>query len=281
MSAPGAPVLTSRTHPLVQRMRRQARGRSADDPTVVLDGVHLVAMAADLGLALEAVLVDQAGASDEVTRLVAHLERSGTRVTPATAAVLDAASPVQSPSPIVALARLGPTPLASAVPAGAAPAMVVLVDAVQDPGNVGAIVRTADAAGASAVVCVGACADPFGWKALRGSMGSALRLPVCIAPSLDDTLEFLTRAHVEVYGLDARATLGVDDAPWPDRVALAVGREGAGLDDAICAGATTLIRIPMRDGVESLNVAVATGIALYAARRVRRATPDARAGAVR
>ena len=281
MSAPGAPVLTSRTHPLVQRMRRQARGRSADDPTVVLDGVHLVAMAADLGVALEAVLVDQAGASDELSRLVAHLLRSGTRVTPATAAVLDAASPVQSPSRIVALAHLAPTPLASAVPAGAAPATLVLVDAVQDPGNVGAIVRTADAAGASAVVCVGSCADPFGWKALRGSMGSTLRLPVCIAPSLDDTLAFLAHAEVDVYGLDARATLGVDDAPWPNRVALAVGREGAGLDDAICAGATTLIRIPMRDGVESLNVAVATGIALYAARRVRRATPDARIGAVR
>ena len=70
-----------------------------------------------------------------------------------------------------------------------------------------------------------------------------------------------------MYGLDARADLDVHEAQWPARVALAVGREGAGLDDTIYSRADALVRIPMRAGVESLNVAVATGIALYAARR--------------
>lgn len=270
-SAP--PQVTSRTHPLVQRMRRQARGRTSDDATCLLDGVHLVAMALDLGRTFEAVLVDQASSSHEVAALVRRLTDAGVPTTSATTGVLDAASPVQSPSPIVALVDAGPASLAEALAGAASSALIVLVDAVQDPGNIGAIVRTADAAGAAAVICAGACADPFGWKALRGSMGSALRLPVCVVPSLAEAITALAGAQVAIFALDARATADVHDARWPDRVALAVGREGAGLDATLCARADALVRITMRAGVESLNVAVATGIALYAARRAHQGLP--------
>ena len=99
-------------------------------------------------------------------------------VATASAAVMEALSPVQSASPVVALAErpIGRTRARARI-YGGTPLVVVAVD-VQDPGNVGAIVRVAEAGGATGVVCAGACADPFGWKALRGSMGSALRLPI-------------------------------------------------------------------------------------------------------
>src|SRR5207237_9700502 len=92
------------------------------------------------------------------------------------ASVIDAISPVRSSSPIVALA-CRPSTDEARLYRSAAPLVIVAVD-VQDPGNVGAIVRVAEAAGATGVVAAGASADPFGWKALRGSMGSALRVPI-------------------------------------------------------------------------------------------------------
>ena len=92
---------------------------------------------------------------------------------------MDALSPVRSSSAIVALAER-PRDRSTRVYAGAGPLVVIAVD-VQDPGNLGAIVRVAEAAGATGVVAAGASADPFGWKALRGSMGSALRLPIVAA----------------------------------------------------------------------------------------------------
>ncbi len=250
-------------------MRRQARGRSPDDPTCLLDGVHLVTMAVDLGVTLDAVLIDEVSASDEVAALGRRLARMHAPTTCGSAAALDAASPVRSPSPVVALARLEPAALARIV-AGSSPMRIVVVAGVQDPGNLGAIIRTADAGGAAAVVCVGACADPFGWKALRGSMGSTLRLPVCVEPTTERAIATLKRAGVHLVALDASAPTALPEARWPPRVALVVGREGGGLDDLMRERADALVRIPMRDGVESLNVAVATGIALYAAQQAGR-----------
>ena len=212
-------------------MRRQARGRSGDDAASLLDGVHLVTAAVDAGIVLEAVLISEAHGPGELAALTRRLSRLGVPLTYASASALDAASPVRSASPVVALARVAPAPLDRVV-AGTSPLRLVIIDAVQDPGNVGAIIRTADASGATAVVCMGACADPFGWKALRGAMGSTLRLPVCVEPSTEKTVALLKTAGIQLVALDAGASTSLHDFHWPSRTALAVGTEGRGLDEA-------------------------------------------------
>ncbi len=166
------PMITSRHNPIVARYRAAARGE--DRTVMLLDGVHLVRDAIAAGVALHDVAVTSAAmARGEIATLVRSLEANGVAATGVSEAVMSALSPVRSTSPIVALAARTAVPVSRVFcPPGAVPLVLVAVD-VQDPGNLGAMVRVAEAAGASGVVAAGACADPFGWKALRGSMGGA------------------------------------------------------------------------------------------------------------
>jgi len=165
--------ITSRHNPIVARYRAAARGDL--DGRVLLDGAHLIADAIAAGVAIEHAAVDvNASERDEIARLLTSLRSTHVETVSVSAPVMDAISPVRSSSAIVAIAQQ-PSASVEDVYGGAAPLVVIATD-VQDPGNVGAIVRVAEAGGASGVVTTGGTADPFSWKALRGSMGSALRL---------------------------------------------------------------------------------------------------------
>jgi TrmH family RNA methyltransferase len=225
-------------------------------------------VALDTGCALEVLAaVWPAGAGSRVAALASRAHAAGARVVAVTRRVFDAMSPVRAPGQVAALAPR-PRPVLDRMLALPSPLLVIACD-VQDPGNVGAIVRAADACGATGVVCAGGCADPFGWKALRGAMGSSLRLPVVVLREVAEAIGAL-RAR----GLVALAATGAVGRPpwdldWTRPTALLVGNEGAGLADAVVAAADSRVAIPMRAGVESLNVAVATGILLYEASRQR------------
>jgi TrmH family RNA methyltransferase len=181
------------------------------------------------------------------------------------ASVLDAASPVRSASPIVALI----TRPQDQPPYGAVPPLAVLACDIQDPGNLGAIVRVSEAAGATGVVAAGQCADPFGWKALRGSMGSALRLPLARVPSVHDAVEDALRHHVRLVATVPRGGTPLFDADLSGPLAVLVGGEGLGLADEIVAAASVRVTIPMETPVESLNASVAAALLLYEVRRQR------------
>src|SRR5262252_4378914 len=194
--------VASRQNPIVSRYRLAARGDDRD--VMLLDGVHLVADAIAAGARVREAAVAAASIDDPVVRgLVNRLISGGVDVVSVAAPVMAALSGVRSSSAMVALAdrprlddsgvlrrvvpqlprRIG-DPARVGAPAAhghrataRAPLIIVAVN-VQDPGNVGAIIRVAEAGGAAGVMISGASADPFGWKALRGSMGSALRIPV-------------------------------------------------------------------------------------------------------
>lgn len=265
--APGDPApLTSRRHPLVARARALAEGQARD--AVLLDGAHLVQVALDVSWPVELLAVVAPLDPDaEAARLARRATAAGVTVTPVTRPVMDALSPARTPGDVVALARRPTTTLPSALDAGCP--LVLVAWSVQDPGNVGALVRAADACGATAMVCAGECADPFGWKALRGSMGSALRLPVAV--ERDGALVLRALRDRELVGVAAAGRDGVlpGAIDWQRPTALFVGNEGAGLPAAVTAAARDRVAVPMRAGVESLNVAVAAGILLYEAARQR------------
>jgi TrmH family RNA methyltransferase len=140
---------------------------------------------------------------------------------------------------------------------------------IQDPGNLGAIVRVAEAAGATGVVAAGACADPYSWKALRGSMGSALRLPVIPAPNGDGAVETARRHGCRIISTVPRGGRSLYEARLEGPLAILIGSEGAGIDQVLIDQADERVTIPMRPPVESLNTAVAAALVLYEAHRRR------------
>ena len=151
---------------------------------------------------------------------------------------------------------------------GPAPLVAIAVG-IQDPGNLGAIVRVAEAAGASGLVAAGACANPFGWKALRGSMGSALRLPIAVAADVDAALRDARAHRCRLVATVPRGGTSLFDGNYSGATAMLIGGEGPGLPAHVIGGADDRVTIPMSSTVESLNTAVAAALLLYEARRQR------------
>ena len=262
--------MTGAPHSSVKRYRDLARNtpRNERERELLLDGVHLLAEARASGLHVESAAFEHDALDQSPVRTLAEqLTAEGSEVFIVSRNVLVSMSPVRTPSGVVGIARRPVEPLESVI-GGARPLVVVAHD-VQDPGNVGGIVRTAEAAGATAFVAADATADPLGWKALRGSMGSAFRLPIARA-GIDRTLEALRAARVRTVALVPRGGQPFFDADLRRPTALLLGSEGAGVPPSVAASVDELISIPMNAPVESLNVGVAAALVLYEAFRQRR-----------
>ena len=259
----------TRQHSSVRRYRELARipaGNGADRE-LLLDGLHLLSEAHASGIAVETAAFEHAALDDSQTRALADkLSASGTEVLIVSRNILEAMSPVRTPSGSVGIARRALVSLPDAM-RGHLPLVVVAHD-VQDPGNVGGIIRTAEAAGATAFVASAGTADPFGWKALRGSMGSALRVPIARA-TIDDTLREARKAKVATVALVPRGGTPFFEIDFRRPTALLLGGEGPGLGDAVATACDQQVSIPMKGPVESLNVGVAAALVLYEAFRGR------------
>ena len=254
---------------MVKEYRDASRGEVPG--TVLLVGHRLISEALTAGIRLRHVMVaTDAIEHTDIGLLLEHIDSALVTVATASATVMDAVSPVSSPSEIVALAA---RPVLNLSPyAGPDPLVVILCD-MQNPGNVGAIVRVAEAAGATAVVVAGLSADPFGWKALRGSMGSALRLPISLATSAFDAVSDARRCGASVVATVPRDGLSPDRARLTGPLCVLIGGEGLGLVPDVLHQADQHVSIPMQAPVESLNAAVAAAVLLYEARRQRTPHP--------
>jgi TrmH family RNA methyltransferase len=259
--------ITSRRNPLVARFRDAAERGS--NGLMLLDGAHLLSEALDAGVEVTDVAI--ANGAAERPELSA-LRRRVPHAVLASDIVIAAMSPARSPSGVVALARR-PVEGTPGMFSRGTPLVVIAVD-VQDPGNFGALLRSAEAGGATGVIATESGADPFGWKALRGAMGSAFRLPVARV-SDGAAAVALARSH----GLRVAAAIGRGGTPMSDAdltgpLALVVGGEGSGLLEALVTAADARITIPMTPPVESLNVSVAAALLVFEARRQRASHRD-------
>jgi RNA methyltransferase, TrmH family len=266
------PTITSRQNPIVARYRAAARGEQPDQ--MLIDGAHLVAEALAAGVSLAETAVTIAAAeSAALVHVLSGLARANVEVVTVSPAVMDALSPVRTSSGIVALAE---RPLCDEASIYSAPApLVVLAIDIQDPGNVGAIVRVAEAAGANGLIAAGACADPFGWKALRGSMGSAFRLPIVTAATGADAIAAARTRGCRIVATVPRLGRSLFEAKLTGALAILVGSEGSGVSQELIESADERITIPMHAPVESLNTSIAAALVLYEASR-QRASPHAR-----
>lgn len=256
--------VSSRQNAVVETFRAAARG---DGPQLLLDGEHLVEEAFAAGCRITHLSISAERASESrVADLVRRAEAAGVDVIDATGPVMHAVSPVRSSSALVALAER-PDRRADLF-AGTWPFVIIACD-IQDPGNVGAMIRVAEGAGASGFIAAGHCADPFGWKALRGSMGSALRLPVQVTSTVDAAVAEARRHGCRIVATIPRGGTPFFEANLTRPTALLIGGEGRGLDAAILTLADERLTIPMAAPVESLNAAVAAALIAYEGRRQR------------
>ena len=257
-----AGVVTSRDNPHFKRLKKladSARARRQARMTL-LDGAHLIEACLLAGGELRTLVLSAhapptladsfAAASPQARRLVLSEE------------LFALLAPVATPSGVLAEAGW----LAPPRPSG--PDLVVLLEGIQDPGNLGSILRSAAAAGASAAVLDRACADAWSPKALRGGQGAQFFLPV---EESADARAWLAGKALRSVALspDAETSLYALDLTLP--TALLFGNEGAGLTEALCATASVRARIPTPGRIESLNVGAAAAAALFEAVRQRRA----------
>jgi len=258
--------VTSRHNPLIARYRAVSRGQT--DGLLLLDGAHLVIEALNTRLTIrEAAVAADALEDPDVRALIPRIEATGIEIIEVSRTVMQALSPVRSPSSIVAIAER-PVHKPDRMYANGNP-LVVIASEIQDPGNVGAIVRVAEAGGASGLVFTGASADPFGWKALRGSMGSALRFPLATEQRVDQAVAEARRHGCRVLATVPRGGRSLFELDLTKSTAALIGGEGSGVPAAFIEAADERVTIPMRPPVESLNTAVAAAVLVYEARRQR------------
>jgi TrmH family RNA methyltransferase len=279
-------MIASRDNRWLKRFRSALAGERGDDGMVGVEGVRLVEAALGSGHPVEALLVSDSGAR--------HLSRVAPVLTPAVPVLrtsdklFASVADTKTPQGIAALVR---PPQATIENLALGTALIAVLVGVQDPGNVGTIVRAAEAFGATgAATCpaegIGS-ADPFGPKAMRASAGSALRLPIVAGISATILLAQLRISRAKIYAAVAEESqnsgrggdapfLAPWDVDWKAAAAILIGNEGAGLPAELVRAADARIYIPQsagaaRVGIESLNAAMAASVLLYEAMRQRNA----------
>jgi TrmH family RNA methyltransferase len=253
-------MITSRQNSRLKDIRRLRRSKGDH---ALLEGPHLVSEAAAAGIGFETVLATPAWLQTPEGR-----ELSGNHpcleVAPE---LLDELTDSDSPRGVLALAHL-PRSGADRLPVHAG-GVYLYLDGLQDPGNLGALARVAEASGAAALALSPGTVHPNHPRALRASAGSLLRLPVAVGAEVDDVDRRLASAGPRWLALDTRDGAGLWQADLDGTLVLAVGAEGPGLSPALRERAGLRLTIPIQPPVESLNATVAAALVLFEVRRRR------------
>lgn len=265
---PGSEVIRSRAHPLAKRLRVMLDRTDRDRTLAVLEGPKLVeeAIASRVEL-LEVAASPRLSRTSRGSRLLHELAHGGHKVRLMDDELLARLSEVEHSQGVLALAR---RPVFDDALLLAGTPLIIVGVGIQNPGNLGALLRTAEAAGATGALLIRGCADPYSWKSLRGSMGSAFRLPHRAGLTLDEATSWLRTHGLRLLAASADAPIPYDEADFRRPTALLLGNESTGLDDAVVHRADAVVRIPIKPPVESLNVGVAAGVLLFEAARQRR-----------
>jgi TrmH family RNA methyltransferase len=211
-----------------------------------------------------------ADAFDRHESLIASVEAGGARVFPITDRAAKALSDTVTPQGLIAVTELVDVPIDRAL--AGKPRLVAVPVEMAEPGNAGTIIRVADAAGADSVVLLGDSVDPHNGKCVRASAGSVFHLPIARERSIEDGIDALRRAGLTVVATAADGEVDLDDADelLQQPTAWLFGNEAHGLSLPVAQAADHRIRIPIHGRAESLNLATAAALCLYASARVRR-----------
>ena len=226
----------------------------------VLEGPDLVDAALESRAEFEAVYVDASAAqTTPLTQLTQRAQQQGVRVFALAEGVIEKIADAQTPQPVLAAVRFEQRSVESVAKAG----LVLVLHDLKDPGNVGTIIRSADATGATAVILTGQSVDPFNPKTLRASAGSIFHLPVVVA-SIEDTLAYFG-PDAQLLATVVRGGRHFRDVDFSVASVVVIGNEADGLDAATIARCGQTISIPMHGRSESLNAGVAASLIAFEA----------------
>ncbi len=260
----GRKVVSSAKNPVVQQFRDAAAG--AADGALLAEGPRLVGEALDAGLQVVAAAVsprcDDAALRD-------RLQQATTNFFEVAPDVMERMSALDTPPGVAVLLRRPEVDEAALLGRNTVP-LVVVAAGVRDPGNLGSMLRAAEAAGASGCITMRGGADPFRDKAVRGSMGSVFRLPVLHGLDGAAVIDFARRHRLQIVVADGNGDRPYTEVDFRRPLLLVVGAEAAGVPSDLLQAASARASIPLRAPVESLNVAVAAGVLLFEAQRQRR-----------
>jgi TrmH family RNA methyltransferase len=260
--------ISSRDNPLLRQARSVRDGKI--DGLIFVEGLRLAEEALHSGLEIEAVIYsDEISEKERAARFLESVALVCNRLASVSESLLATTSYTKTPRGIILLAKRPESGKASLEISEGLPPLLVILHGINNPVNVGAILRSAEAAGATGVITTANTADPFSPKSLRGAMGSAFRLPIWRGATYSDALSWCAAHNIKTVCADVKAKELYTDIDWTTSRALIVGRESTGLSVEEVAAADKAVKIGMYGEVESLNVGVAAGILLYEAARQR------------
>lgn len=259
--------VTSLSNPIVKDIRALAMKKFRDQQNAFMaEGLKLVIDALDLGWTIRTLVFAKAQRGNPtVEKIAARTVAAGGLVLEASEKVLGAITRRDNPQMVVGVFQQRWAALKDIRPADGD--VWIALDRVRDPGNLGTVIRTADAVGAKGVILVGETTDPFSVETVRATMGSVFAVPVARA-GVEAFLAWRKGVQATFVGTHLKGSVDyrtVDYAKGP--VVLVMGNEQQGLPDELAASCDALIRIPQAGRADSLNLAVATGVALYEIRR--------------
>jgi RNA methyltransferase, TrmH family len=272
--------ITSKQNPLIKRFRRVRVGD--EHHLVFIEGIRLIEDALKAGVHFESVAYSLAlEASERGAQLQDELLHVPCRGALVPQQILDSIADTESPQGIVAIVSRPHFELADVFNDDTP--LIIIADELQDPGNIGSIIRTAEAAGASGLLTLRHTVDPFNLKALRASMGSAFRLPVVTDVKREEAIQLCKARGVRIVasrlpakerGILEDAAIVAKESRYTEAdlttpMAIVLGREASGVSADIATEADLFVHIPMAEGIESLNVAAAATVLLYEAARQR------------
>src|SRR5438477_11056636 len=206
---------------------------------------------------------------ERAAELIERLQVTSARTASVSEKLLESISFTKTPQGIVVLAERPPISEDEFKARQSASPLLVLMHGINNPVNVGAIIRTAEAAGVTGIITTAGTVDPFSPKALRGAMGSPFRLPIWAGANYSEVVSWCAICGIRTNCAEVEAKRSFTEIDWRGPSALIVGPESTGLSSNEIASADEAVRIPMEGSVESLNVGVAAAIVLYEAHRQR------------
>jgi RNA methyltransferase, TrmH family len=259
-------LISSAANPLIRRVRRLGdRRHRRREGAFVVRGVQPVWQAVEAGADIEVLIVAPELLREPAAGMVAEQEARGVSVAKLTGELFERIGDRDGPAGLAAIVRKRTGGLADL--AVRQDSVFVALHEVANPGNLGTIIRTADAAGAAGVILVGPSTDPFDPVAVKASMGAVFSVPVAAEPAPGAFLRWCGDRGVAVAVTSGSGSGSLWDVVLPRPLAILLGSEGAGLPDELLAAGDLRLRIPMTGTAESLNLAVAAGILLYEAHR--------------
>ncbi|MDX9714635.1 MAG: RNA methyltransferase [Dissulfurispiraceae bacterium] len=258
--------ITSISNPIIKAVVK-LRERPSREGGFLIEGPHLLQSALLSDQRIHNIFFTSAfSKKSEGRRLLKKAEADNVRLIEVDEALISKISDAVTSQGVAAVVDMPAISLAG-ITLSALP-LIVVCDGLQDPGNLGTIIRTADAAGADAVVLLSGCCNPYNPKSVRSTAGSIFNIQV-VSSSVSEFIDYALSGGISICCSSARGSMSVFEADLLKPLAMVFGSEAHGIDESIVSAAGFSVAIPMQGGTESLNVASSAAVCLYEAVRQR------------